>query len=68
MSLRHRHKRREEEKYKVWDDLKDKNLGQRRMLRGEWTVETKQDLGAAHGMDVEQELADALMGDILAKP
>lgn len=66
MSLRHRHKRREEEKYSVWDNLKDKNLGRHRRLRGGWTAEQAVDLEALHGMDVEEELTKALTFDILS--
>jgi len=65
MSLRHRHKKRQEEKYEVWNKLKDNKLGQRIRLRGDWTVETSTDLGAAHGLDVEEDLVKSLTNGLI---
>ena len=64
MSLRHRHKRRQAKQFKVWDHLKDEELGSIRKLHAEWSVETAQDMRAMHGIDVEEELANALTDDL----
>ena len=62
MSLRHRHKKRQAEQFKVWDKLKD--VRNQRQLQANWTVEQAQDMDAMHGIEAENELAAILANEI----
>ncbi|RKZ78057.1 MAG: hypothetical protein DRQ35_06590 [Gammaproteobacteria bacterium] len=65
--IRKQREKIEREQQKVWDKLKDENLGNstiKRTLRAGWTIEDAVDLKAMHGLDLEEEITKALIANI----
>lgn len=61
--LRKQAEAHQREKEKIWDRLKETEPRPRTLKSG-WTIEDAVEIQAVHGLDVEQELVDALAAEM----